>query len=273
MSNFTNTPQGGHVLIFDSGLGGTTVLQELQKSLNHCSYSYALDNAAFPYGEQTDGFLLRRSTQLFQQLIHQDKPDIVVIACNTASTLFLDSLRQQFPNVDFIGVVPAIKPAAQLSANKTIALLATPATIVRPYIDDLHQQFAKDCQLIRLAHKDLAVLAEEKIRFNRSVQAAITAIVNELQQQYKTDDIDTIVLGCTHYPVILNELQNAWGKRVHWIDSGQAIARRARQLIERLTSNQQRNSKIYLTAHKDQTCIAHCLDKYLPQASIELIHI
>lgn len=267
-----NTENHGHILIFDSGLGGTTVLQELQQALPHCSYSYALDNDAFPYGSRSDAYLLQRSAQLFHYLVKHDQPDVVVIACNTASTLFLSSLRQQFPQLPFIGVVPAIKPAAQISQSKHIALLATPATVSRPYIDQLHQQFASDCQLTRLCHPDLAVLAEQKIRYQHAVQAPIDAIVAELKQQAATT-IDTIVLGCTHFPAILDELSSAWGGKMNWLDSGKAIARRTQYIVSQAATQSKRKNTLYLTATIDQQCIIKSLNSYLNKPSLELISI
>lgn len=273
MLNAINSMSQGHILIFDSGLGGTTILHELQQALPNCSYSYALDNAAFPYGSQDDTFLLERSEKLFRQLLQRDPADLVVIACNTASTLFLTSLRQQFPDTAFIGVVPAIKPAAQISRSKTIALLATPATVVRPYIDELHRQFAQDCQLIRLSHPDLAILAEHKIRYGKDVQQPIHMIVEQLKQQASTSLIDTIILGCTHYPAIAKELSTAWGNDVVWLDSGEAVARRAQQVIASSKSQTRQKNTLYLTATIDQQCISNSLSCYLDKPSLELISI
>ena len=151
-----------HILVFDSGLGGTTVLKEIKHLLPDNHYSYALDNEAYPYGNKSAGYLLDRCQLYMEKLIQQAAPDCIVIACNTASTLVLDQLRQRF-RCDFVGVVPALKPAATHSRSKVIALLATPATVGRDYIDHLEQSHASDCEILRLGSQALVHLAEEKI--------------------------------------------------------------------------------------------------------------
>lgn len=261
-----------HILVFDSGLGGTTVLQELQKLLPDCSYSYALDNAAFPYGGKTDQFLLQRSRLLFQQLIAIDKPDIVVIACNTASTLLLESLRKQYPETHFIGVVPAIKPAAMQSKSKVIALLATPATIARPYIDHLQARFAQDCQLVRLADPMLAILAERKLRDNLSVDEEVALVVEQIKQHPLSTEIDTIVLGCTHYPAINQELAEAWGGSMNWVDSGEAIAKRAKVLVESM-QGKTRNSHLFLSTSQQQDSIHRLLSRYIYPLALQALSL
>lgn len=248
----------GHILVFDSGLGGTTILAELIKLLPHCTYSYALDNEAFPYGSQTDAFLLERCLPLFDRLLKAAKPDVVVIACNTASTLFLDKLREHYPETPFVGVVPAIKPAAAISQSQVIALLATPATIRRSYISTLQNNYACDCQMIRLSHPDLVFLAEQKIRDGILDIEKLQTIVEGFKAVEDAHLIDTFVLGCTHFPAIASELAELWGKPANWIDSGAAIAKRTANLLDQLaqSSNEMPPATLYLTAATDG-------DKYL----------
>lgn len=242
----------GHILVFDSGLGGTTILAELFAKLPDCSFSYALDNAAFPYGSQTDEFLTARCLPLFEQLIQRDQPDVVVIACNTASTLFLDKLRQAFPSVLFVGVVPAIKPAAALSQTHVIALLATPATIRRGYITVLETAYANECELIRLSHPDLVVIAEEKIRNGHLDTQRLQSIVDGFKSHAKADQIDTFILGCTHFPAIKEDLAKAWAKPAYWVDSGEAIARRTQHLLQQVSStDSQKPHVLYLTSKEN----------------------
>ena len=228
----------GHILVFDSGLGGTTILAELHKKLPNCRYSYLMDNAAFPYGGRPDDYLIARGQQIFATILAQLTPDIVVIACNTASTLFLDILRKNHPDIAFIGVVPAIKPAAKLSQTRTIGLLATPATIHRSYIDKLEQEFAEDCRMVRLAHPDIALLAEQKMRTGVMDSEQLQLILHDLQLQPFAQAIDVMVLGCTHFPAIQQELASCWSKSITWIDSGAAIAQRAEQLLSSRLANE-----------------------------------
>lgn len=252
-----------HILVFDSGLGGTTILDELKRQLPECNYSYAMDNAVFPYGSQTDAFLLQRCQPLFAALIAQEEPDIVIIACNTASTLFLEQLRQQYPHLAFIGVVPAIKPAASLSKTGVIALLATPATIQRQYIDLLSDQYANGCELIRFSHGDLAILAENKMRGQVVSQSAFDQIIAEFKMHPKASQIDTFILGCTHYPAIAKELAKAWGTKVQWVDSTAAIAKRAKSLLSAMpTPRQAKVARLLLTADTKQQQIQSSLARF-----------
>lgn len=184
----------------------------------------------FPYGEKDDAFLLQRFKPLFDEVLRYAQADLVVVACNTASTLFLQQLRQNYPQTPFIGVVPAIKPAAELTQTGVIALLATPATIQRQYVDLLKQSHAKNCELIRFSHPDLARLAELKMRGEVLVQAQFTELMQTMRMHPQAANIDVIILGCTHFPAIVDELTNAWPYPVTWLDSGEAIARRAEQL-------------------------------------------
>ena len=218
-----------HILVFDSGLGGTTILSAVQKQLPENRYSYAMDNAAFPYGDKPDALLLARSIALFEQLLPLAQPDLVIIACNTASTLILETLRARFA-VPFVGVVPAIKPAAEQSRSKVIGLLATPATIKREYIDQLTTAYAHNCRLIRYGHPELVTLAEQKMLGQAVKTEDLATILAPMKQQKGAEDIDTMVLGCTHYPALRDELAQAWGSSIDWIDSGEAIARRVADL-------------------------------------------
>lgn len=219
-----------HILVFDSGLGGTTILDALRQRLPGYRYSYAMDNGAFPYGDKTDDFLRQRIQTLFDALLPQAQPDLVVIACNTASTLILDVLRARH-SIPFVGVVPAIKPAAATSHSQVIALLATPATLTRDYIDQLSMTHANHCQVIRYAHPDLVAIAENKMLGHAVDRQQLANILAPLKQQQGAAAIDTFVLGCTHFPAIADELAMAWGSPARWIDSGQAIARRVGELL------------------------------------------
>ena len=261
--NVDTDTHSAHILVFDSGLGGTTILTALKKQLPQCSYSYAMDNAVFPYGGQTDAFLLQRCGPLFAKLIAHEQPDIIVIACNTASTLFLAYLRQQYPDVAFIGVVPAIKPAALLSTTGVIALLATPATIQRQYIDLLSDQHAKGCELIRFSHPDLAILAEQKMRGQAPAQLQYDRIFSAFKRHPKAAAIDTFILGCTHYPAIADELALAWGKKVQWVDSADAIAKRATSLLQAMTSPKKaKEAHLLLTTDAQQEEIERSLRRF-----------
>ena len=150
------------ILIFDSGLGGLTVFAEVVKARPDARYVYAADDAAFPYGRLDEATLVARVVALMERLIAAYAPDLVVIACNTASTLVLPPLRARFA-VPFVGTVPAIKPAAAASASRAISVLATPGTVARDYTQDLIRQFANGCHVTLVGSQRLAGLGEAEM--------------------------------------------------------------------------------------------------------------
>lgn len=220
MSNRTS-PQ---VLIFDSGVGGLSVYKEIQSLLPQLSYTYLFDNAAYPYGELDQQVLLQRVEQLITGLVEQEGFDIVVIACNTASTIVLPTLRSKL-SIPVVGVVPAIKPASSI-ANKAVGLIATPATITRQYTHDLIRSFSADKNVELLGSTRLVDMAEEKLRGRAIDLQELQNILSPL-----ISHIDVAVLGCTHFPLIRDEIQQVLGKDVLLVDSGEAIARRVKSLL------------------------------------------
>ncbi len=241
-----------HILVFDSGLGGTTVLHDIQKKLPDFRYSYALDNGAFPYSNKSDEFLVERMLKLFNYLIPHCQPDLVVIACNTASTLILDQLRERF-SIPFVGVVPAIKPAAALSKTKVLGLLATQATITRDYIDQLSAAHAEHCEIVRLGSQKLVEIAESKIQGKTINPQEIRIALQPMLSHPLHPQIDVFILGCTHFPAIKDELATAWPYPALWIDSGEAIARRVEELCQQLIQHEApHQSTLYLSV-RDET--------------------
>lgn len=218
------------VLVFDSGVGGLSVLQEIRQQHRACKLFYSSDNAAFPYGTKSEDELIERVDKVLHQLQALSAADMIVVACNTASTIALPRIRERFSQ-PVIGVVPAIKPAAKLSTSKTIGLLATPGTVRREYTNNLIQEFATHCQVIRVGSNELVHLAERKLRGNPINPADLAPIVSEFQS-YK--ELDTMVLACTHFPLLKDELHAAMPHITHWVDSGEAIARRVGYWIEEL---------------------------------------
>lgn len=216
------------VLVFDSGVGGLSILQEIHRHIPRCQLVYACDNQAFPYGTKAEDELVARVDAVLKALIAAIQPDIVVVACNTASTLALPRIRAHFAN-PVVGVVPAIKPAAAQSQSKVIGLLATPGTVQRRYTQELIDQFAADCTLVRVGSGELVDIAEQKLRGQAPDPARLAAILAPL---FDHADLDTVVLACTHFPLLRPELEAVAPRAVHWIDSGEAIARRVHSLID-----------------------------------------
>lgn len=222
------------IIVFDSGVGGLSVLSEIQQKLPDADYIYVSDNAAFPYGTKPESVLLSRVDAVLNAVVGKFGADMIVIACNTASTLTLPHIRKQF-GIPVVGVVPAIKPAAKLSSTKVIGLLATPATVSRPYTQQLIQEFASDCEVILIGSTELVQIAEQKIRGETLDGNAIKHILDLFNHHKHHEKMDVIVLACTHFPLLKAEIQTALHETnkqtIRLIDSGEAIARRVCSLL------------------------------------------
>jgi glutamate racemase len=217
----------GPILVFDSGIGGLSVLAEIRKRLPAENYCYLFDNARLPYGELSESELIRGCVELICQQVQQVEARIVVVACNTASTLVLPVLRQRL-TIPVVGVVPAIKPAALLSKRRHIGVLATPGTVSRDYTHSLISQFAEDCQVDLFGSSELVMLAEQKA----AKQAINDQQLAEILAPIKASMLDVLVLGCTHFPMLKTELSQYLGSEVLLLDSGEAIANRVVSLLE-----------------------------------------
>ena len=218
------------MLVFDSGVGGLSVLREIAALLPHIRLSYAADNAAFPYGLKTESELVARVSSVIRRLAAVTAPDIVVIACNTASTTALDAVRG-FLVIPVIGVVPAIKPSAAASATRVIGLLGTKTTVASPYTGALVAQFATGCTVLTCGATELVEAAERKLQGLPVDIDMVRAVLTRLFDQPAGDRLDTVVLGCTHFPLLGPELAAAARYPVAWMDSGAAIARRVATLL------------------------------------------
>jgi glutamate racemase len=216
------------VLIFDSGVGGLSVFAQVCKQNPNIHYSYLFDNAYFPYGELEADFLIQRLQSLLSVFVSKYNIDLIVIACNSASTVALSFLREHF-SIPIVGVVPAIKPAALLTENGVIGLLATPATIKGPYTARLIEEFAADKQVLKIGSTQLVKLAELKLHGKLIPQADIEAVLAPWLMLENSPD--TIVLGCTHFPLLKEEIARCFKHKVNLVDSGNAIAQRVTQLL------------------------------------------
>jgi glutamate racemase len=222
------------VLVFDSGVGGLSVLQAIRSELPHLSFAFVADNAGLPYGKKEASWLVERVNAVIATALEQTPARLVVIACNTASTVVLPSLRMRHA-MPIVGVVPAIKPAAELSTKRCIGLLATPATVQRTYTDSLIQEFAPDCKVVRVGSSRLVEIAEDKMRGIPVPLEEFRAICADFQNAEPTPDV--IVLGCTHFPLLLKECKDLMPD-VIWLDSGHAIARRVGALLPETTAHE-----------------------------------
>jgi glutamate racemase len=217
------------ILVFDSGLGGLTVLHELVRARPDARFVYAADDAGFPYGRWDETDLVPRVVTVMGRLVARFSPDLVVVACNTASTLVLPALRARFA-LPFVGTVPAIKPAVERSQTRHVAVLATPGTVRRDYTQELIRSFAGDCRVTLVGSTRLATLAEARLRGEDVDDDVIAA---ELMPCFPKDGppTDVVVLGCTHYPLLADSLVRLAPWPVVWIDPAPAIARRVVHLL------------------------------------------
>jgi glutamate racemase len=221
--------------VFDSGLGGLTVLREVVKARADAHYVYVADDAFFPYGQHGEDEIIARVVPLMGELISAHAPDLVVIACNTASTLVMPHLRAAY-TVPFVGTVPAIKPACAASKSKRVSVLGTKGTVKREYTRALIRDFAQGCDVTLVGSAPLAALAEAALSGAVVSDAAISA---EIAPCFVEGDggiavrTDTVVLACTHYPLLLDRLVRLAPWPVDWIDPAPAIARRVVALLGR----------------------------------------
>ncbi len=209
------------ILFFDSGVGGLSVVDAARRLLPDAPFVYAADSAGFPYGTKSEGEIAARVPDLLARLAERFRPRLIVIACNTASTIALSHARAAL-DVPVVGTVPAIRPAALLSKTRVIGVLGTAATVRQPYVDRLAAEYAGDCLIIRHGSAALVELAEAKLRGERITPGDIAAAVAPLAA---AGDLDTIVLACTHFPLLLDELGRSL-PGVRFVDSGEGIARR-----------------------------------------------
>lgn len=230
MNTTTSSFQAPRILVFDSGVGGLSVAREIQQRLPQNPLVYASDNAFFPYGTKGEAELITRVDHVIGELLLRYPADILVIACNTASTLTLPHLRSKL-SLPIVGVVPAIKPAALMSKTGVIGLLATPATVARPYTHELIREYATGCQVISLGSSELVQIAEQKLRGETIDVNAINKIAQELMRDDQAEKMDVLVLACTHFPLLRDELAQHLPAHLKLIDSGAAIARRVEFLL------------------------------------------
>ena len=221
----------GALLAFDSGIGGLGIVRELRALLPDARIDYLADNAVFPYGELADAALVERVCAVVGAAIERLRPCLVVVACNTASTLALDALRERFAAVPFVGCVPPVKWAAALSRTRHIGLLATAATVRRPYLRALRERHAPDCQLIAYGARELADLAEAAFRGHPVRKGDVQRELDRMFDQPGGDRIDVVGLGCTHYGVLLPTLRALSPDGISWLDPAAAVARRAAAMV------------------------------------------
>ena len=219
------------ILFFDSGVGGLSVLAATRALLPRAPVVYAADSAGFPYGLRREEDIAARVPALLGRLAERFRPRLIVIACNTASTIALPAVRLAL-DLPIVGTVPAIKPAALLSTTRVIGVLGTAATVRQPYVDRLAAEFAADCVVLRHGSADLVEAAEARLRGEDVDPARFASALDGLLDQPGGDRIDTIVNACTHFPLVEDDLAAAAPRPIRFIDGNAGIARRVAFLTQ-----------------------------------------
>jgi len=256
------TEPSAPILLFDSGVGGLSVLAELRKVLPQAPVIYAADNAGLPYGSKTEAQIAARVAGLLGRMTERYRPRLACIACNTASTIALGMVREVL-ELPIVGTVPAIKPAAALTRSGTIGLLGTEATIRQVYVDRLEAEFAQGKRLLRYGAPELVEAAEARLRGEPVDPAVFARAADGLRSQPGGDSIDTVVLACTHFPLVETELAEAFGPGVTFVHGAQGIARRIVHLTEgqmfrRTTSDR----ALFTREDRDLAALAPVLRRY-----------
>ena len=235
------------ILVFDSGLGGLTVLREITRARPDAAVVYAADDAVFPYGAIAEERLIARVCDVMETLIAAHAPDLAVIACNTASVQVLPALRGRFA-VPFVGTVPAIKPACALSTTRVVSVLGTDATVAREYTQGLIRDFAQGCSLTLVGSSELATMAEAALNGEPVDRDRLAGEVSQCFQEQDGLRTDVVVLACTHYPLLLDELRQIAPWPVQWIDPAEAIARRVVDLLGPAASSEAGSTRFVYTS-------------------------
>ena len=254
------------ILVLDSGVGGLTVLREVRAFLPTQQIIYVGDDDGFPYGGWPEEALVERLVNLFSHYLKAHSIELAIVACNTASTLIMPSLRAAF-DIPFVGTVPAIKPAAERTDSGLVSVLATPGTVNRRYTQTLIDKFAGDSSVNLVGSSELAKMAE---RYMQSRKIDVDALRREIEPCFVSRDgkrTDIVVLGCTHYPFLVNEMRKLAPWPVDWIDPSEAIAKRALHVLEETSPRdvfdaQQEPDLAYLTSNTSNTSARRLLQGF-----------
>ena len=218
------------IVVFDSGIGGLSVLREARVLMPEHRFVYVADDASFPIGGWEEGALVKRLMHVFEDLVERYGPCMIIVACNTASTIILPHLRARF-DFPIVGTVPAIKPAAEKTASGQISVLATPGTVQRDYTRALVSEFASHVNVRLVGAENLAELAEEFMLTGDVDDDAVAKEVGECFTDRLGARTDVVVLACTHYPFLTNVFRRLAPWPVDWLNPAESIARHAQSLL------------------------------------------
>ncbi len=244
------------LLFFDSGVGGLSVLKAVQTALPNAPIVYAADYAAMPYGDKSEAEIAARVPALLGRLVERYRPRLVAIACNTACTIALTHVRAAL-NVPVVGTVPAVKPAALATHTGVFGLLGTAATVRQSYVDRMEAEFASNKLLLRHAAPELVLAAEAKIRGEQNDPQVFVNAMKGLTGQADGEKMDVVILGCTHFPLLIDELSMVAPTGIQFVDGSAGIARRIVYLTEGQSWPSTRPPGIFVTTGPIQAIHAY----------------
>lgn len=249
-----------HIGIFDSGVGGLSVLRSVRAALPQARLTYLADNRNLPYGDKSPEWLIVRCMQLTQHLLDEGA-SLILVACNTATTHTISALRERWPDVPFVGIEPGIKPAVKATRNRRIGVMATPATLNSLRIKELIALHAGDCHVQLLPCPGLATAIEE------ANDSSLSHLLDESCAALKADGVDTVVLGCTHYPLVATNLAERLGPDVLLIDTAEAVARRIPAVMPTPAPESGPQEPAFITsiATGSTTTVAKALQRWIPE--------
>jgi glutamate racemase len=256
--NPTRNPLVG---VFDSGVGGLSVLKALHAQLPSHDLLYVADSAHAPYGERADDYISQRTHRIASHLLAEDA-GLLVIACNTATAVASSSLRERWPRVPIVAVEPGVKPAVALTRNGHIGVMATPATLRSGKFKHLLDAHSAGIAVHLQPCPGLAGQIEQGIHDD----PVLLNLIRQFTAPLKAAHVDTVVLGCTHYPFAHEQIQQAFGERVTLVDTAEAVARQAARLLNAatVTSPGPRRVRLQTTGHA--TRLAELAARWLPFA-------
>ncbi len=268
MSTFA-TPTSAPIGVFDSGIGGLSILRALRKELRSESFVYFADSAHAPYGEKGDAFVIARSLAITSRLVAEHSIKALVVACNTATAAAIAILRSQHPALPIIGVEPALKPALAVSRTKRIAVIGTRGTLTSAKFQALLASVATQAEFICHPCDGLAEAIEQHASFDNTTK--IRALCDHMAATFgkfslHTGEIDTLVLGCTHYPLVADLIAQSVGAQVQILEPGEAVARRLREVLDgtdQLAHNEPIGNRITLETSGAQSPIMQASARWL----------
>lgn len=234
--------------VFDSGIGGLTILSEVENLLPSETFIYVADSLHHPYGKKTEDELKKLTSHILDFLISRNVK-MVIAACNTASVHTLEYLRHKY-KIPIIGVVPVVKTIAQISKTKKAAVFATPATVKSPYMQNLIDKYADGVEIFKVGGTGL----EEIIEKGDFDNPKINTILEKYLLNLKNRNVDAIALGCTHYPIIEKQMKKIVGRKIRIVDSGGAVARRVKAVLanEEMLSQEKGKDLYYTTGNREE---------------------